>query len=212
MCAKENDNRKGKTMLEIVYRKTQDLIPYENNPRNNDTAVDAVAESIKEFGFKNPIIIDRNNVIVAGHTRLKAAEQLGMDEVPTICADDLTEEQIRAFRLADNKTAEIAEWDFSALDEELERLKNMDMSRFGFDAEVESMLSLDDEELDEVPEPPKVAKTKRGDIYQLGDHRLMCGDSTSAEDVKTLMGGAGLNCYLHRRLIRICGNMKAGKI
>ena len=119
--------------MQIKYYKLNELTPYANNPRKNDNAVDAVAESIKEFGFKVPIIIDKNNVIVAGHTRLKAAEKLGLETIPTILADDLTDEQIKAFRLADNKTAELAGWDFEKLDEELEKIKDVDMSRVGFD-------------------------------------------------------------------------------
>ena len=109
-----------------------DLREYENNPRINDNAVDAVASSIKYFGFKVPIIIDKDNVIVAGHTRLKAARKLGLQIVPCIVADDLTDEQIKAFRVADNKTAELAEWDFNALAAELEELKDIDLTQFGF--------------------------------------------------------------------------------
>lgn len=116
----------------LVFLNISELKPYENNPRINDKAVDAVAASIKEFGFKVPIIIDKNNVIVAGHTRLKAAQKLGMTEVPVIVADDLTEEQIKAFRLADNKVGEIAEWDFDLLEQELAGL-DIDMSQFNFD-------------------------------------------------------------------------------
>lgn len=117
--------------MEIIYKPVSDLIPYENNPRRNDDAVDYVANSIKEFGFKVPIIIGSDNVIVTGHTRLKAAIKLGLTEVPVIVADDLTEEQINAFRLADNKVAEMAGWDFGRLDLELEQL-DFDMSQFGF--------------------------------------------------------------------------------
>jgi ParB-like chromosome segregation protein Spo0J len=109
-----------------------DLIPYENNPRVNDEAVKYVANSIKEFGFKVPIIVDKNNVIVAGHTRYKACKELGIKNVPVIIADDLNEEQIKAFRLADNKVSEKSSWDFELLDEELEDL-DIDMSDFGFD-------------------------------------------------------------------------------
>lgn len=110
-----------------------DLREYENNPRNNDGAVQAVAESIQQFGFKVPIVIDRDNVIVAGHTRYKAARRLGLDKVPCIIADDLTPEQVKAYRLADNKTGELAEWDFTALEMELAELSDFDMSDFGFD-------------------------------------------------------------------------------
>jgi site-specific DNA-methyltransferase (adenine-specific) len=117
--------------MEIVNKKVDELIPYENNPRFNDDAVEYVANSIKEFGFKVPIIIDKNNVIVAGHTRYKASLELGLEEVPTIVADDLTEEQVKAFRLADNKVSEKSEWNFELLDEELENL-DIDMDNFGF--------------------------------------------------------------------------------
>lgn len=111
-----------------------DLREYENNPRNNDGAVQAVAESIKEFGWKVPIVVDRDNVIVAGHTRYKAAQRLGLDKVPCIIADDLTPEQVKAYRLADNKTGELAEWDFNALEAELFELSEaFDMDDFGFE-------------------------------------------------------------------------------
>ena len=112
----------------------QRLRPYENNPRINDGAVEAVAKSIDEFGFKVPIVVDSDYVIIAGHTRLKAAEKLGLKTVPVVIADDLTEEQARAFRLADNKTAELAEWDFEKLSEELGNITDLDMQDFGFDA------------------------------------------------------------------------------
>ena len=118
--------------MKIVEKNINELVMYENNPRKNDEAVKYVANSIKEFGFKVPIIVDKDNVIVAGHTRLKAAKQLKMDKVPCIVADDLTEEQIRAFRLADNKVAEFAEWDVPKLDLELMDIDNIDMIILGF--------------------------------------------------------------------------------
>lgn len=121
--------------MQIINKKIDELTPYENNPRNNDEAVKYVAESIKEFGFKVPMVIDSNNVIVCGHTRYKAAKELGMEEVPCIIADDLTEEQIKAFRLADNKVSEVAGWDLEKLDieiAELEELGDIDMTAFGF--------------------------------------------------------------------------------
>lgn len=121
--------------MNIIEKNIAELKEYANNPRNNDGAVEAVAESIKQFGFKVPIIIDSGGVIVAGHTRKKAAERLGLSSVPCIVADDLTPEQIKAFRLADNKTGELAEWDFAALEKELEELTafDIDMSLFDFD-------------------------------------------------------------------------------
>lgn len=118
--------------MEIVYKKIKDLVPYEKNPRYNDEAVDYVANSIKEFGFKVPIVIDKNNVIIAGHTRYKASEKLGLKEVPTIVADDLTEEQVKAYRLADNKVSEKATWDYDLLDEELSNILDINMNDFGF--------------------------------------------------------------------------------
>jgi len=118
--------------MKIKQMKVEDLKPYPNNPRINDQAVDAVAASIQEFGFKVPIIVDRDNVIITGHTRLKAAKKLGMKEVPVILADDLTPDQVKAFRLADNKTGELAGWDFEKLEVELSELE-MDMDDFGFE-------------------------------------------------------------------------------
>lgn len=118
--------------MQIIEKRLEELREYENNPRNNDGAVDAVAESIKQFGFKVPIVIDTDGVIIAGHTRRKAAEKLGLEVVPCIVADDLTPEQIKAFRLADNKTSELAGWDFEKLEAELAELAEIDMSAFGF--------------------------------------------------------------------------------
>lgn len=124
--------------MEIIEVNLSDLKPYEHNPRNNDEAVAAVAKSIEQFGFKVPIIIDKDNIIIAGHTRMKAALILGLEKVPCIIADDLSEEQIKAFRLADNKVAELATWDMEELEKELKELDEMDldfdMSDFGFDA------------------------------------------------------------------------------
>ena len=119
--------------MQIVDLNIGDLKPYKENPRINDNAIDAVAASIAEFGFKVPIIVDADNVIIAGHTRLKAAQKLGFKSVPVIRADDLTPEQVKAFRLVDNKTAELAEWDFEKLEAELAELSEMDMSQFGFE-------------------------------------------------------------------------------
>lgn len=117
----------------VTYMDADSLIPYANNPRSNDNAVDAVAASIKEFGFKVPIVVDGENVIINGHTRLKAAHKLGLEQVPVIVADDLTPEQVKAFRLADNKTSELAEWDLGKLDIELAEIQDLDMNDFGFD-------------------------------------------------------------------------------
>lgn len=118
--------------MEIITKKVKDLKPYERNPRRNDEAVEYVAESISEFGFKVPIVIDGDGTVICGHTRLKAAKKLHLAEVPCIVADDLDDEQIKAFRLADNKVAEKAEWDFGFLDKELGGIFNFDMGKFGF--------------------------------------------------------------------------------
>ena len=134
--------------MNIIEVEVDKIIPYDNNPRNNDEAVDKVALSISAFGFKVPIVIDSNNIIVTGHTRVKAAKKLGMEKVPCILADDLTEEQIKAFRLADNKVAEFSQWDEDKLMQELEELENIDMSLYGFDeleAEVEELNIVEDE-------------------------------------------------------------------
>lgn len=172
--------------LKIEYVDINNIKPYKKNPRKNEKAIPYVMESIKQFGFKNPVILDKDNVIVCGHTRIEGAKRLGITEIPCIYADDLTDEQIKAFRLADNKVAEIAEWDTDLLDPELDDILNIDMSDFGFDLDLE-----DEEEKeiieDEVPEVPEEPKAKLGDIYQLGNHRLMCGDSTKEEDVAKLM-------------------------
>lgn len=179
-------------MIKIIEKKVADLIPYENNARINDGAVDAVANSIREFGIKNPIIIDKDNVIVCGHTRIKACEQLGIEKVPCVIADDLTDEQIKAFRIADNSTAQIAEWDLEKLQAELDGL-DMDMSQFGLEeqiAEIEKELEKEVQE-DEAPEVDEESEPicKLGDIWQLGRHRLICGDSTDKATVERLMDG-----------------------
>ena len=178
--------------MDIKVQKTEDLIPYEKNPRHNEGAITAVAKSIEKFGFKVPIVVDASNVIVNGHTRLKAAKYLGLKEVPTIIADDLTPEQIKAFRLADNKVGEITTWDEELLNAELDELADLDldfdMTEFGFDLpdiEGEEVEVIEDEFEEELPAEPI---SKLGDIYQLGRHRLMCGDSTNSLEVEKLMG------------------------
>lgn len=142
--------------MEIKTMKLTDLIPYENNPRNNDGAVEYVANSISQFGFKVPIVVDKNNVIVAGHTRYLAAERLGLDEVPVIIADDLTDKQIKAYRLADNKTAERASWDFEKLADEIADLEmDFNLPDFGFgEFELDVLKNgeeFDEEEYDDLP-------------------------------------------------------------
>lgn len=122
-------------MNDIRMMSVNDIIPYENNPRDNEDAVDKVAASLREFGFKQPIVVDKDNIVIVGHTRLKAAKKLNMSEVPVLVADDLTDEQVKGYRLADNKTAEFAEWDAELLNFELDGIIDIDMSDFGFDVD-----------------------------------------------------------------------------
>lgn len=184
--------------MKIVEKKIESLKPYENNPRNNDNAVDAVAASIKEFGFKVPIVIDSAGVIIAGHTRYKAAQKLGLQAVPCIIADDLTPEQVKAFRLADNKVAELATWNTELEFLELSELDKIgfDMSLFGFDP----FQNLERGEVVEVPAPEpdtqRPAITTPGDIWQLGRHRLICGDSTDASTLERLTEGVPVDLIL----------------
>jgi ParB-like chromosome segregation protein Spo0J len=161
--------------MNIQIRNIDDIRPYENNPRINDAAVDAVAASLKEFGFRQPIVVDKDGVIIVGHTRYKAAQKLGLEKVPVHVAADLTEAQIKAYRIADNQSATLAEWDYDLLPIELQELNNMDfdLGVLGFDEkELAELLAsqvkdgLTDE--DAVPEPPKVAVTRPGDLYLLG--------------------------------------------
>lgn len=181
--------------MNVIETPVGNLKPYANNPRHNENAVNAVAESIKQFGFRVPIIIERDNTIIAGHTRLAAAKKLGLSTVPCVIADDLTPEQARALRLADNKTAELAEWDDTKLKQELDALMdNFDMQDFGFDIDLPSYddFSDNDDETtieDDFNDEEVPQRASRGDVWLLGSHRLMCGDSTSAADVKTLMNG-----------------------
>lgn len=170
--------------MNVQEIKLKDIKPYGKNPRKNDDAVPYVAESIKQFGFKVPIVIDKNNVIVAGHTRYKAAKKLGFKSVPCIIADDLTDEQIKAFRLADNKVSEKAEWDLDLLDSEIEEIFDIDMTDFGFELESEELEAEEDEYQGTVPEDPV---TQKGDMWKLGEHILLCGDSTCITDVEKLM-------------------------
>ena len=179
---------KGDT-VNIKNVQLKDIKPYEKNARDNKNAVEKVTQSIKEFGFKVPIVLDKNNVIVCGHTRYEAAKKLKMAAVPCVIADDLTENQIKAYRLADNKVAEFSTWDFDILKDELFAIDDIDMSDFGFDLSFGDDEEQEVQEDDYITEIPKEPKAKLGDIYQLGRHRLMCGDSTDKETVALLMNG-----------------------
>ena len=177
--------------MKVEAKSIDEIKPYENNPRDNDDAVDAVANSIKEFGWQQPIVVDNEGVIIAGHTRYKAAQKLGLKHVPVVVADNLTPDQVKAYRLADNKTAELADWNMDLLNDELDQIRDIDMSDFAFDdldsLELEDADTAKDDNFDEAT--PTEPKSKPGQIYQLGRHRLMCGDSTNKSDVKELMGG-----------------------
>ena len=202
-------------ILNIIEKKLSDIKPYEKNPRKNDHAVEYVANSIKEFGFKVPIVIDKNGVIVAGHTRYKASKKLGLEKVPCIIADDLTDEQIKAYRLADNKVSEKSEWDFDLLFDELSEIGGLiDMSAFDFDIDIDTGIenSGETQEDDFEPELPKEPKSKLGDIYQLGNHRLMCGDSTNIADVEKLMNGVKADMLLTDPPYNVNYEGKAGKL
>lgn len=178
----------------IVYqKKLNELKPYEKNPRYNEPAVSAVSKSIEQFGFLVPLVITKDNEIVAGHTRYKAAKRLKLKTVPAIVADELTEEQIKAFRLADNKVSELAEWDEGLLAQELETIVNIDMKDFGF------VLDAIEEPI-EMPEPemPNTdpddghfeyieTVARPGDIWQLGRHRVMCGNPQDIGDIAKLL-------------------------
>ncbi len=186
--------------MKIAMRPLAKIQPYERNPRDNDSAVDAVAESIERFGFRQPIVVDDDGVIVCGHTRWKAATKLGLEKVPVHVATDLTAEQIRAYRIADNKSGELASWNMELLPLELAELQDagIDWSLLGFDQdELAKLLGGDLTEgltdPDSVPEPPDDPITQRGDLWILGNHRLLCGDSSSVEDVDRLLDGAPIH-------------------
>jgi DNA modification methylase len=177
-----------------------DVKPYPGNPRLNDDAVDAVAKSLVEFGFRQPIVVDRDGVIVCGHTRYKAAVKLSLEKVPVHVAKDLSPEQIRAYRIADNQTASLATWNYDLLPIELAGLKeaNYDLGLLGFDPD--ELAKLLDPTLrdgltdpDQVPAPPDAAITQPGDLWILGNHRLLCGDSSKPAEVDRLLGGASIH-------------------
>jgi hypothetical protein len=183
--------------MQIEMRPIGSIRPYDNNPRLNDPAVDAVAASIKAFGFRQPLVVDEQGVIIVGHTRYKAALKLGLTEVPVHVAVRLSPAQAKAYRLADNQTARLAEWDYERLPIELAELQGMDfdLNLTGFSAEELTALlapaptaGLTDP--DDIPDPPDEATTQPGDVWTLGQHRVCCGDSSKPEDVDKLLAGA----------------------
>ena len=171
--------------------------PYGRNPRKiSDKAVDKVAASIKEFGFRQPIVVDEKGIIIAGHTRLLAAQRLGLKKVPIHVAEGLSEVQARAYRLADNRTGEEASWDAGLLTFEFAQLDGIDLELTGFDpAELSALVppTEGDTGEDEAPELPDTPVTQLGDVWACGGHRLLCGDATSADDVGRLLNGAKPN-------------------
>jgi len=205
--------------LKIEYRDQSGLIPYVNNSRtHNDEQVSQVAASIREFGFTNPILIDEKGGIIAGHGRLLAAKKLGLEKVPTITLVGLSEAQKKAYVIADNKLALNAGWDTTALTAELERLQELDfnLDLTGFDADElaqllqpEQVEGLTDE--DAVPETPETPRTVEGDIWVLGNHRLMCGDSTSIDAVDKLMDGARADMVFTDPPYNVAFNGRSGK-
>src|SRR5579871_1471077 len=185
--------------MEVKMRPITSIRPYENNPRINEAAVDAVAASIREFGFRQPIVVDEEGVIIVGHTRYKAAKRLGMEFLPVHVATGLSPEQARAYRIADNQAATIATWDEDRLPLELMALQEagFDLELTGFSAdELLRLMESPTEGLtdpDAVPEPPDEAVTQPGDLWVLGKHRLLCADSAKPEDVDRLLAGAAIH-------------------
>jgi DNA modification methylase len=186
--------------MQVELRGIETVRPYEQNPRVNDQAVEAVAKSLREFGFRQPIVVDADGVIICGHTRWKAAQKLGLKQVPVHVATDLTPAQVKAYRLADNQTATLAEWNYDLLPLELKDLQglNFDLSLLGFsDADLTEILAPPGNEgltdPDDVPLPGDAAITKPGDLWVLGNHRLLCGDASEAQDVDRLLAGAAVH-------------------
>lgn len=197
---------------------TKDLIPYARNTRtHSDEQVNQIVSSIKEFGFTNPVLIDKESMIIAGHGRVMAANKLKLSKVPTICLDHLTEAQKKAYIIADNRLALNAGWDEDMLKVELEELNDLefDISLLGFeDKEIESLLSEPTEGLtdeDAVPDLPEEPTTKLGDLWILGEHRLLCGDSTSIDAVDKLMGGNKADMVFTDPPYNVAFNGRSGK-
>jgi site-specific DNA-methyltransferase (adenine-specific) len=181
--------------MEIIYLSPNEIHPYERNPRFNDQAVDAVAKSIEQYGWHSPLVLDKNNVIICGHTRYKAALQMGIESIPCIIAADLTPEQVKAYRIADNRLAELATWNYEVLIAEIESLQDSDLDLSLLDFEIVNLAEPIDDKVKEgktdpndVPDEPVESKSKAGALYKLGDHILLCGDSTKKEDIQKLMG------------------------
>lgn len=184
----DNTNIKGVLLLQIVYKDLIDIKPYENNPRDNKEAISYVANSITEFGFKVPIVIDKDNIIVCGHTRYEAAKQLNMESIPCIMADDLTDEQIRAYRLADNKTSEFSLWDSDLLEGELAALLDFDMESFGFFDEEEEEEAEEEEKIKPEVEFTEVLEEENNYIVLFFDNAIDWLQAETLFDIKSVKG------------------------
>jgi len=201
--------------MEIKYLETNKILPYINNPRKNLNA-DKVASSIKEFGFQQPIVVDKEMIIIVGHTRHQASKLLGLEKVPVLVAD-LPPTKAKAYRIADNRLNEDSEWDMGLLNLEFTDLldNNFEMENLGFDdKELERLIVGDEKGLtddDEVPELPKEPKAKLGDIYQLGEHRLMCGDSTNIQQVENLINNKKIEMLFTDPPYNVAFNGRSGK-
>ena len=206
--------------MKIKNTDINDIKPYDKNPRNNANSIDKVADSIAEFGFRQPIVVDEAMIVLAGHTRLLASKQLGLKKVPVHIAEGLTNAQKKAYRIMDNKSSEDSEWDQELLNLEIKDLieDNYDLNMTGFTPEqidalsvlTESILEGETDE-DSIPEPPKEPKSKLGDIYELGHHRLMCGDSISIDDVDKLMDGKKADMVFTDPPYNVAFNGRSGK-
>lgn len=199
--------------IKIEYVPTADLEPYANNPRdNNQDAVNAAKESISRFGWLVPVVIDKRNCIAAGHTRILAAKALGIQEIPCVRAEHLTDAQVRAYRVADNKITELSKWVKDKLVFEIEELPEFDFSLFGFDLDKLLKPGKGKTDPDAVPDTPVKAKSKPGTIYQLGKNRLMCASSTEAANLARLMDGKEADCWITDPPYNVDYKGAAGKI
>ena len=206
--------------MKVKNTDINDIKPYNKNPRNNAKSIDKVADSIAEFGFRQPIVVDEDMIILAGHTRLLASKQIGLKKVPVHIAEGLTSAQKKAYRIMDNKSSEDSEWDQDLLNLEIKDLieDNYDLNMTGFTPEqinalsvlTESVLDGETDE-DDIPEIPKEPKSKFGDIYKLGHHRLMCGDSISIDDVDKLMDGKKADMVFTDPPYNVAFNGRSGK-
>ena len=209
-------------MMNIQEIEISKISPYKDNPRINEDAVEVVSKSLSEFGFQQPLVLDKDMSVVVGHTRLLAAKKLGLSSVPCLVADKLSEEQIKAYRIMDNKSAEFAQWNYGLLSKEIADLleSDYDLELTGFSEEELAALDLDlDTEFveegntdeDQVPDLPSEPVTKLGDLWQLGNHRLLCGDSTDILNVESLLDGNKADLLFTDPPYNVAFNGRSGK-